>query len=78
MLYPPELRARSGLAAAKYNCRRAYGVPIAAEIAHKTGREMLQGSVYATWERLEGKGLVTSHLGDTTPQRAGAQSATSG
>ena len=51
--------------------RDAYGVPIAAEIAHKTGREMLQGSVYATLERLEAKGLVSSHLGDTTPQRGG-------
>ena len=51
--------------------RDAYGVPIAAEIAHKTGREILQGSVYATLERLEAKGLVTSHLGDTTPQRGG-------
>jgi DNA-binding PadR family transcriptional regulator len=51
--------------------REAYGVPIAAEIADKTGREMLQGSVYATLERLEAKGLVTSHLGEATPQRGG-------
>ncbi len=51
--------------------REAYGVPIAAEIATKTGREMLQGSVYATLERLEAKGLVTSELGEATPQRGG-------
>jgi DNA-binding PadR family transcriptional regulator len=51
--------------------RDAYGVPIAAEIAHKTGHEVLQGSVYATLERLEAKGLVTSNLGDATPQRGG-------
>jgi PadR family transcriptional regulator, regulatory protein PadR len=51
--------------------RAAYGVPIASEIAAKTGREMLQGSVYATLERLESKGLVTSHLGEATPQRGG-------
>jgi DNA-binding PadR family transcriptional regulator len=51
--------------------REAYGVPIAAEIADKTGREMLQGSVYATLERLEAKELVTSHLGGATPQRGG-------
>jgi len=51
--------------------REAYGVPIATEIADKTGREMLQGSVYATLERLEAKGLVTSHLGEATPQRGG-------
>lgn len=51
--------------------REAYGVPIAVEIATKTGREMLQGSVYATLERLETKGLVTSELGEATPQRGG-------
>lgn len=51
--------------------REAYGVPIAAEIADKTGKELLQGSVYATLERLEKKGLVVSHMGDATPQRGG-------
>jgi len=51
--------------------RQAYGVPIAAEIASKTGREMLQGSVYATLDRLEAKGLVRSKLGEATPQRGG-------
>jgi PadR family transcriptional regulator, regulatory protein PadR len=51
--------------------REAYGVPIAAEIAVKTGREMLQGSVYATLERLEAKGLVASRLGEATAQRGG-------
>jgi PadR family transcriptional regulator PadR len=51
--------------------REAYGVPIAAEIAAKTGREMLQGSVYATLERLEAKGLVASRLGEATAQRGG-------
>jgi PadR family transcriptional regulator, regulatory protein PadR len=49
----------------------AYGVPIAAEIARKTGREMMQGSVYAILERLESKGLVGSRLGEATPQRGG-------
>jgi DNA-binding PadR family transcriptional regulator len=51
--------------------REAYGVPIAAEIAARTGREMLQGSVYAILERLEAKGMMTSRLGDATPQRGG-------
>ncbi len=51
--------------------RDAYGVPIAAEIADKAGREMLQGSVYATLERLEAKGLVISDLGEATAQRGG-------
>lgn len=51
--------------------REAYGVPIAAEIAQRTGREMLQGSVYAILDRLESKGLVTWRLGEVTPQRGG-------
>src|SRR5512146_530016 len=51
--------------------QHAYGVPIAAEIAQRTGREMLQGSVYAILERLESKGFVTSQLGEATPQRGG-------
>src|SRR6185312_7379493 len=51
--------------------REAYGVPIAAEIAQRTGREMLQGSVYAILERLESKGFVTSRLGEATLQRGG-------
>jgi PadR family transcriptional regulator PadR len=51
--------------------RQAYGVPIAAEIAEKTGREMLQGSVYAVLERLEAKGLVASRMGEATAQRGG-------
>src|SRR6185437_1296311 len=51
--------------------REAYGVPIAAESAQKTGREMLQGSVYAILERLESRGFVTSQLGEATPQRGG-------
>ncbi len=51
--------------------RGAYGVPIATEIAQRTGREMLQGSVYAVLERLESRGLVTSRLGEASPQRGG-------
>jgi PadR family transcriptional regulator PadR len=51
--------------------QQAYGVPIAAEITEKTGREMLLGSVYAILDRLEAKGLVASRLGDATPERGG-------
>src|SRR5579862_6402803 len=51
--------------------REAYGVPIAAEIADRTGAEMLQGSVYAVLDRLEVKGLVSSRLGESTPERGG-------
>ena len=49
----------------------AYGVTIAREIEGKSGRPVLLGSVYAALERLESKGLVTSGLGDSTPERGG-------
>ena len=49
----------------------AYGVPISREIEEKSGREVALGSVYATLERLEEKGLVSSDLGEPTPERGG-------
>jgi DNA-binding PadR family transcriptional regulator len=49
----------------------AYGVPISREIEEQSGREVALGSVYATLERLEDKGFVSSDLGDSTPERGG-------
>jgi len=49
----------------------AYGVPISREIEQQSGREVALGSVHATLERLEGRGLVTSHLGKPTAERGG-------
>jgi len=49
----------------------AYGVPISQEIEKQSGREVAIGSVYAALERLEGKGLVTSELGEATAERGG-------
>ena len=49
----------------------AYGVPIAQAIQESSGRDVAQGSVYLTLERLERKGLVTSRLGEPTPERGG-------
>ena len=49
----------------------AYGVPICHEIEACTGREVALGGVYATLERLEARGLVSSSLGDPTPERGG-------
>ncbi len=36
-----------------------------------TGRRVSLGSVYATLDRLEDKGLVTSFVGEPTPERGG-------
>jgi len=49
----------------------AYGVPISRAIEKHRGWEVAVGSVYAALERLEGKGLIESELGDPTPERGG-------
>jgi PadR family transcriptional regulator, regulatory protein PadR len=49
----------------------AYGVTIAQELEEQTGREVVVASVYARLERLQERGLVTSSLGDATPERGG-------
>ena len=49
----------------------AYGVPISRELAKRIGHEVALGSVYATLERLQGKGLVTSIMGEPTQERGG-------
>ena len=50
---------------------RAYGVAIRAEIAECTGREPSPGALYTTLDRLERKVLVSSRVGDPTPERGG-------
>ena len=49
----------------------AYGVPIGQEIEAATARPVSAASIYAALDRLERLGLVTSELGDTTPERGG-------
>jgi PadR family transcriptional regulator PadR len=49
----------------------AYGVPISRELEKHRMRVVSVGSVYATLERLEVKGLVASNLGEPTPERGG-------
>lgn len=50
---------------------RAYGVTVRREIEARIGREVSIGAVYATLDRLEGKGYVTSRLGEPTAERGG-------
>ena len=49
----------------------AYGVPIAREIEETGGRTVLLGAIYTALDRLEQNGLVTSAMGDPTPERGG-------
>jgi len=50
---------------------RAYGVTVRQEIEARTGREVSVGAIYATLDRLEGKGYVKSQFGEPTPERGG-------
>jgi len=49
----------------------AYGVLIAREIERTAGRTVLLGAVYAALDRLDAMGLVSSNVGDPTPERGG-------
>jgi PadR family transcriptional regulator, regulatory protein PadR len=49
----------------------AYGVTITREIEETTGRGVAVAVVYTTLDRLEARGLVTSAIGDPTPERGG-------
>src|SRR5437899_567720 len=50
---------------------KAYGMRVWRELEERTGDPVTVGAVYATLERLERKGLVSSRLGDPTPERGG-------
>ena len=49
----------------------AYGVSVRREIERRTGRDLSIGATYATLERLEAKGFVSSSLGEPTAERGG-------
>jgi DNA-binding PadR family transcriptional regulator len=49
----------------------AYGMSVRREIEARTGRQAAIGAVYATLERLETKGYISSSEGDPTPERGG-------
>ena len=49
----------------------AYGVVIAREIECVAGRSVVLGAVYAALDRLDQNRLVSSVVGDPTPERGG-------
>ena len=49
----------------------AYGAAIRQEIHARSGRDVSINAVYTTLDRLEGKGLLRSWIGEPTPQRGG-------
>ena len=51
--------------------REGYGRAILKEVEHRLEREISAGAVYATLDRLEAKGFVSSRLSQGTAVRAG-------
>lgn len=49
----------------------AYGMEVRREIQEKTGREISIGAVYTTLDRLEGKGMLRSVIGQPIAERGG-------
>lgn len=49
----------------------AYGMALVEELARATGVEPAVASVYAALDRLARRGLVTSEIGEPTPERGG-------
>jgi DNA-binding PadR family transcriptional regulator len=49
----------------------AYGLNIGRELSDRGGRKVSPGALYATLDRLEGKGIVTSSFADPEPGRGG-------
>ena len=49
----------------------AYGMTIRREIHERTGQDVSIAAVYKTLDRLSAKGLVTTRLGEATPERGG-------
>jgi len=50
---------------------KAYGVTVRREIQNQTRSNISIGSIYATLDRLESKGYVSSFLGEPTAERGG-------
>ncbi len=59
------------LAVVRLGENRAYAVSIADEIGQQTGRSVQRATVYVTLQRLEHKGLVSTWLGESVPERGG-------
>lgn len=59
------------LTAATRLAENAYGAAIREFIEDAAGRRCSIGALYTTLDRLEGKGLIKTWMGDPTPERGG-------
>jgi DNA-binding PadR family transcriptional regulator len=49
----------------------AYGITVHDEIAERAAQDVPLGSIYNALSRLEAKGLISTRMGDPTPERGG-------
>ena len=49
----------------------AYGVSVLKELSEQTGRQVNISAIHAVLNRLEEKGLLSSHMGGSTNERGG-------
>ncbi|QNF31405.1 helix-turn-helix transcriptional regulator (plasmid) [Adhaeribacter swui] len=54
-----------------YLYERAYSVAVVEELSQRLERPLSLGAVHRTMQRLEEKGMVSSHLGEATAERGG-------
>jgi DNA-binding PadR family transcriptional regulator len=59
------------LAALRLGPEEAYTVSIAEDIRERTGRPVRRANVFTSLQRLEEKGLVSTHLGEPRAERGG-------
>jgi len=59
------------MAAIRLGAAEAYAVAIVEDIEAATGRSVRRANVYTTLQRLEGKGFITTRLGDPRSERGG-------
>ncbi len=66
-----ELELLTLLAAIRLGPDGAYPVSIVEEIRKGAGRKPQRATIYVVLQRLEKKGLVSTHLGEARPERGG-------
>ena len=60
------------VAAMRLGADEAHAVSIAADITERTSRPVRRANVYMTLQRLEEKGMLSTALGDSRPERGGS------
>ncbi len=48
-----------------------YGAAVGRSIEARTGRQVSGGAIYTALDRMESRGMVTSRIGEPTPERGG-------